>query len=146
MGEGFSAYTEIAAETKYPGNDHQCDNEIDQYEIEVEEECLKTLALYQPVAIDLRFLVAVLKITNDLERIGDLATNIAQRTGNLIEHRMVCVPFDLDSMLVKTMAMVKGSADALVARDPALANDPNLYYMDAVELQLLLGALQEPRA
>ena len=97
------------------------DDRIDRYEIEVEEECLKTLALYQPVAIDLRFLVAVLKITNDLERIGDLATNIAQRTGNLIKHRSIGVPFDLDGMLVKTVAMVKGSADALVARDPILA-------------------------
>ena len=97
------------------------EEKIDHYEVEVEEECLKTLALYQPVAIDLRFLVAVLKITNDLERISDLATNIAQRTGNLIEHRSVGFPFDLDGMLVKTMAMVKGSADALVNKDSALA-------------------------
>lgn len=97
------------------------EEKIDQYEVEVEEECLKTLALYQPVAIDLRFLVAVLKINNDLERISDLATNIAQRTGNLIKYRSVGVPFDLDGMLVKTTAMVKGSADALVTSDPALA-------------------------
>jgi len=97
------------------------DEEIDQYEVEIEEECLKTLALYQPVAIDLRYLVAVLKINNDLERISDLATNIAQRTGNLITHRSVGVPFDLDGMLIKTTAMVKGSADALVASDSALA-------------------------
>ena len=97
------------------------DDEIDQYEIEVEEECLKTLALYQPVAIDLRFIVAVLKINNDLERIGDLAINIAQRTRNLTRHRGVGVPFDLNGMLTKTMAMVKGSADALVASDTALA-------------------------
>ena len=49
------------------------DSEIDRMEVEVEEECLKILALYQPVAADLRFVVAVLKINNDLERIGDLA-------------------------------------------------------------------------
>ncbi|RKX23277.1 MAG: phosphate transport system regulatory protein PhoU [Candidatus Zixiibacteriota bacterium] len=97
------------------------EEKIDRYEVEVEEECLKTLALYQPVAIDLRFIVAVLKINNDLERISDLATNIAQRTGDLIKHRSVGVPFDLDGMLVKTTAMVKGSADALVARDSVLA-------------------------
>ena len=53
------------------------DNEIDLLEIEVEEECLKILALHQPVAIDLRYIIAVLKINNDLERIGDLTTNIA---------------------------------------------------------------------
>jgi phosphate transport system protein len=107
--------TELAA--KVVANDGR----IDQYEVEVEEECLKTLALYQPVAVDLRFIVAVLKINSDLERIGDLAVNIAQRTSNLRDHRSVGVPFDLDGMLMKTMAMVKGSADALVASDPALA-------------------------
>ena len=52
---------------------------IDRMEVEVEEECLKILALYQPVAADLRFVVAVLKINNDLERMGDLASNIAKR-------------------------------------------------------------------
>ena len=57
----------------------QKDHEIDQMEITVEEECLKILALYQPVASDLRFLIAILKINNDLERIGDLAVNIAKK-------------------------------------------------------------------
>ena len=55
------------------------DMEIDQREIEVEEECLKMLALYQPVAIDLRMIIAALKINNDLERIGDMAVNIARK-------------------------------------------------------------------
>ncbi len=55
------------------------DAEIDHREVEVEEECLKALALYQPVAIDLRFVVAALKMNNDLERIGDLAVNIARK-------------------------------------------------------------------
>lgn len=56
---------------------HDQDLKIDQLEVEVEEECLKILALHQPVAIDLRFLIAALKMNNDLERIGDLAVNIA---------------------------------------------------------------------
>ena len=56
------------------------DRKIDMMEVHLEEECLKTLALYQPVATDLRFIVAVLKINNDLERVGDLAVNIAKRT------------------------------------------------------------------
>src|SRR5512136_2425567 len=55
------------------------DSEIDQMEVDLEEECLKVLALHQPVAIDLRVIIAVLKINNDLERIGDLAVDIAQR-------------------------------------------------------------------
>ncbi|MCB0360226.1 MAG: hypothetical protein KDD44_11340, partial [Bdellovibrionales bacterium] len=56
----------------------QRDDEVDNKEVDIEEECLKILALYQPVAFDLRFVVAVLKINSDLERIGDLAVNIAQ--------------------------------------------------------------------
>ena len=59
------------------------DEEIDRMEVEVEEECLKILALYQPVAADLRFVVAALKINNDLERMGDLAKNIAKRVAQL---------------------------------------------------------------
>ena len=57
----------------------EADDEIDQIEVDVEEGCLKILALYQPVAIDLRFIVAVIKINNDLERRGDIAGNIAER-------------------------------------------------------------------
>jgi phosphate transport system protein len=99
----------------------QADEEIDAYEVEIEEDCLKTLALYQPVAVDLRFIVAVLKINNDLERIGDLATNIAQRTDSLHKHKGERVPYDMGRMLTKTMAMVQASADALVASDIVIA-------------------------
>ena len=60
-------------------NVEQRDDEIDRREVEVEEECLKILALYQPVAVDLRFIVSALKINNDLERIGDLAVNVAKK-------------------------------------------------------------------
>jgi phosphate transport system protein len=61
-------------------NDHRIDN----MEVDLEEECLKVLALYQPVANDLRFVVSVLKINNDLERIADLAVNISERTLDLL--------------------------------------------------------------
>ncbi len=64
------------------------DADVDDAEVEVEEECLKCLALQHPVASDLRFIVAVLKITNDLERIGDLAANIAQGAGLRREYRV----------------------------------------------------------
>ncbi|MFH0878475.1 MAG: PhoU domain-containing protein, partial [Lentisphaerota bacterium] len=59
------------------------DQDIDHTEVDVEEECLKILALHQPVAIDLRFVVSVLKMNNDLERIGDLAVNIAHTAAAL---------------------------------------------------------------
>ena len=78
------------------------DLEIDQAEIDVEEECLKILALHQPVAIDLRFIVAVLKMNNDLERIGDLAVNMAQRALLLNEQVKIDIPFDFSGIAEKT--------------------------------------------
>ena len=99
------------------------DHAIDQMEVEVEEECLKTLALYQPVAADLRFLVAVLKINNDLERIGDLAVNLAKKTKNLMAMPSLDVPFDLTGMWEKTQSMLRDSMDALVNMDVRLADD-----------------------
>ena len=83
------------------------DEEIDQIEVELEEECLKILALHQPVAIDLRFIIAALKINNDLERIGDMAVNIAERAQDLIKMELRPVPFDLPRMLKQTTDMVK---------------------------------------
>ena len=62
------------------------DNEIDQKEVMIEEECLKILALHQPVAADLRFIIVVLKVSNDLERMGDLAVNITERAAYLSTH------------------------------------------------------------
>jgi phosphate transport system protein len=94
---------------------------IDRMEVEVEEECLKILALYQPVANDLRFVVATLKINNDLERMGDLAKNIAKRTSYLAGADPMEVPVDFRSMAMQAQHMVKQSLDALVNADAALA-------------------------
>jgi phosphate transport system protein len=98
------------------------DQIIDQTEIEVEEECLKTLALYQPVAMDLRFIVAVLKINSDLERIGDEAVNIAGRSLNINAYPRIEINFDLKTLARNVMAMLKRSLDALVNMDAALAH------------------------
>jgi len=98
------------------------DLEIDQREVEVEEECLKILALYQPVAADLRFIVAALKINNDLERIGDLAVNIARKAITFASGQPMEIPFDLAGMWEKTQAMLRDSLDCLVNLDSALAN------------------------
>ena len=97
------------------------DSEIDEIEVEIEEECLKVLALHQPVAVDLRFISAVIKINNDLERIGDEAVNIAERVINISKRPPVTVPFDFSVMAEKTEAMLKGSLDALVNLDVDLA-------------------------
>jgi phosphate transport system protein len=98
------------------------DAEIDQREVEVEEECLKTLALYQPVAIDLRLVVAALKINNDLERIGDLAVNIARKAAAFAAAAPMEIPFDIAAMSEKTEAMLRDSLDALVNMDTRLAH------------------------
>ena len=97
------------------------DYEIDESEVEVEEECLKILALHQPVAIDLRFLIAVIKINNDLERIGDQAVNIAQRVVSIAKQQKSAFHFDYSEMAEKAASMLKMSLDTLVNLDVDLA-------------------------
>jgi phosphate transport system protein len=97
------------------------DYEIDEREVEIEEECLKILALHQPVAIDLRFLIAVIKINNDLERIGDQAVNIAQRVGVTAKGEQFSFFFDYSSMGEKAQSMLKMALDALIGLDDDLA-------------------------
>jgi len=97
------------------------DYEIDQREVFVEEECLKILALHQPVANDLRLIIAILKINNDLERIGDLSVNIAERAVYLSTEAQVELPFDMQNMAEKVRSMLKRSLDSLVNRDDKLA-------------------------
>ncbi len=98
---------------------------IDEKEVELEEECLKVLALHQPVAVDLRYVVAILKMNNDLERIADLASNIAERTLSLSVMERVCPPFDYATMATKVQAMLKKSLDALVHLDSRMASEVN---------------------
>jgi phosphate transport system protein len=99
----------------------ESDKEIDEAEVEVEEECLKILALHQPVAVDLRFISAVIKINNDLERVGDEAVNIAERVDNIARRAPVKVPFEYGAMAEKTETMLHNSLDALVNLDADLA-------------------------
>jgi phosphate transport system protein len=99
------------------------DMQIDLAEINIEEECLATLALHQPVAHDLRFIVSVLKINSELERIGDLASNIASQAQALCELPEIEVgPFGLPEMAQQAQRMVKQSLDALVQVDESLAD------------------------
>ncbi len=95
------------------------DHAIDLMEIDVEEECLKILALHQPIATDLRFIIAVLKINNDLERIGDLAVNISERVERL--PKVATIGFDFKNMFEKSILMLKKSIDSLVNLDTNLA-------------------------
>jgi len=101
----------------------QNDPRINSMEVGVEEDCLKILALHQPVAIDLRFIVAVLKINNDLERIGDLAVNIAERSAFLSKHPPVGFSLGLIEMVDKVQDMLKHSLDALIGLSSGLAHE-----------------------
>ena len=92
------------------------DTMIDRMEIDIEEECLKLLALHQPVAIDLRFIVTVLKVNNDLERIGDHAVSLADHALLLADQPAVEPVFDFPTMALKAQGMLKRSLDALVSQ------------------------------
>jgi phosphate transport system protein len=97
------------------------DDEIDARELAIEEECLKILALHQPVASDLRFVVGVMKVNNDLERMGDQAVNIAEHAKSLAVTPPLGVPLDYHRMADVVRTMVRSSLDAQVNRDTSLA-------------------------
>ena len=95
---------------------------INEKEVQIEENCLKILALHQPVAIDLRFIVVVLKVNNDLERIGDLAENLTARAVYLAEREPMPEPMaTINAMFVTIRSMLKDSLDSFVKLDVDLA-------------------------
>jgi phosphate transport system protein len=113
---------------------------IDQNEVDVEEDCLKILALYQPVAGDLRFVAAVIKINSELERIGDLSANIAERALQLLEEHPVAVPAQVAVMADRTWTMLEKALDALVRQDAVTArqvlvadDEVDLLYAELIE-------------
>jgi phosphate transport system protein len=99
------------------------DYEIDEMEVEVEEDCLKILALHQPVASDLRFLITVIKVNNELERIADYAVNIAMRVESISKSpsRRLTDTIDFSEISETVIKMLNTSLDALINRDADLA-------------------------
>lgn len=105
------------------------DYEVDEMEVEIEEDCLKILALHQPVAGDLRFLITVIKINNEMERIADMAVSIAMRVQAIANNRHTLPnPIDFQPMSEKVITMLKMSLDALVNRDAATAR--GIFHLD----------------
>ncbi|QDT37140.1 phosphate signaling complex protein PhoU [Stratiformator vulcanicus] len=107
------------------------DRRIDWYDVQIEEKCLKILALHQPVAIDLRRIVTVLKISKELERCADLGVHIAERTAGLVDAEMkVKVPRRLPQMARFALDMLRRSIDAYVELDTekarAVCNDDDI--------------------
>jgi len=99
------------------------DPQIDSEEIQIDEECLKILALHQPVAIDLRRIAAAMMVNTDLERIGDLAEEIAERALHLCTQPIVPIPDKLYHMAELTTTMVSQCLDGFVQRDTTLAGN-----------------------
>jgi phosphate transport system protein len=99
----------------------KADEFVDEHEVHVEEECLKMLALHQPVAVDLRRIATVMKVNNDLERIADLAVSIAQRAQAMDEFPAFPIPEVLPRMVVLATQMVRGSMNAFVNMDTTAA-------------------------
>ena len=98
------------------------ESQIDEKEVLIEEDCLKILALHQPVAMDLRFIVVVLKVNNDLERMGDIAANVAKRALFLCSEEPIPSPAEFsDVMSADIRTMVRNSLDAMVKLDVDLA-------------------------
>src|SRR5205823_4355873 len=97
------------------------DDEVDKLEIEIDNLCYEILALEQPVARDLRFIATALKIVKDLERIGDIAVNIAERSLELIQEPELKRIVDLPIMADAAEKILKESLDAFVNSDPELA-------------------------
>ncbi|HHT9125067.1 MAG TPA: phosphate signaling complex protein PhoU [Candidatus Brocadiia bacterium] len=97
------------------------DDDINHIEIVIDEKCLDLLALRQPVAIDLRFIAAIMKMNGELERIGDLAVNIAERAKYLATQPELKISLDFTRMMEFTQKMVRESLDALVNKDAKLA-------------------------
>jgi phosphate transport system protein len=106
------------------------DYQIDELEVEIEEDCLKILALHQPVAGDLRFIITVIKVNNELERIADMAVSIALRAQaiNNSASKELVREIDFTEMSENVIEMLKNSLDALINRDASLAR--KVFLMD----------------
>ena len=97
------------------------DGALNQLHIEVDDRCFKWLALQQPMAADLRAIVSAVKINSDLERVGDLAVNIAEAAARNLQHPKVKELIDIPRMAVIAQEMLRDALDAYVRRDVALA-------------------------
>ena len=128
------------------------DEAINRLEVEIDELCLRTMARYQPEARDLRFLAMALKINNDLERMGDQAVNIAERTSDLLKEPLLKPLINIPRMADIVQRMVHDSLDAFVRQDVELArqvcrqDDEVDRYDDQLFRELLTYMMEDPKA
>ena len=124
------------------------ERQINEMEVEIEEECLKLLALHQPVAADLRFLITVLKVNNDLERMGDQVVNIAERVKFIADKERVVVDLDFHKMGQISSNMVRKALHALFQQDAeeareVLTMDDDLDVLHALSFTQLEKVMKE---
>ncbi|MEZ5940594.1 MAG: phosphate signaling complex protein PhoU [Planctomycetaceae bacterium] len=124
------------------------DDEIDRIDVEIEDACLKILALHQPVAIDLRRITAVMKISAELERVADLAVNISERACGLLESGQVQIPDQLKDMAGRAVDMLHRSIDAYVELDSSAARkvcveDEEIDALNRTMIQQLIAYMHE---
>ena len=115
------------------------DSEIDALQIEIDNSCFTLFALYQPVAVDLRTIVSVLKINADLERVGDIAVNIGEAGQRYLQHPPVKPLIDVPRMGVLALKMLREALDAFVTMDASLAKGVLRQddWLDALKDQIL---------
>ncbi|MEK7868535.1 MAG: phosphate signaling complex protein PhoU, partial [Candidatus Omnitrophota bacterium] len=114
------------------------DKVIDELENEIDERCLNLLALMQPMAVDLRFITMSLKISTDLERIADLAVDIAQRVLGLVGKPLLKPLIDIPKLTILAQQMVKDALDSFVNKDADLAGKVILFDSEADRLRNLV--------
>ncbi|MCD0462346.1 phosphate signaling complex protein PhoU [Roseiconus lacunae] len=100
----------------------ESDVTVDEMDVRIEEECLKVLALHQPVAFDMRYLIAIDKVNGELERMGDTACNIAERAKALCLFPLFTVPEELSEMVDTSIKMVRRALDSFINCDANMAN------------------------
>ena len=120
------------------------DGDVNQLHIEIDDRCFKLLALPQPMAVDLRAIVGAVKINTDLERVGDLAVNIAEAAVRYLQHPPVKELIDIPRMALIAQEMLRDALDAYVRRDVALAQrvlsrDDELDLLKSLVFRELLG-------
>jgi len=126
------------------------DDAINQLHVEVDDRCVKLLALHQPMAVDLRAIVSAVKINNDLERVGDLAVNIAEAAARYMTHPPVKPLIDIPRMALIAQEMLRDSLDAYVRRDLSMAGnvlnrDDEVDALKTLVFKELLGYMQRDK-
>jgi len=111
------------------------DDKVDEFEVEIEEDCLKVLALHQPVATDLRLIICVLKVNQSLERIGDMTIKIARIAEMFSSYTGIIEKYPFTAMADKTKAALKKSLDAFVNMQADHARDVCLHDAEINEMQ-----------